>query len=156
MCCHLALELELKLFLSNNVRMSTATENVYCAIIIVTIAHIAATFAVVRMVNNDYDKFRSFSRFYMTLFWHRTCTYYLHGRADRFLVLVSNGHVAALSDCAYYQKALFKLRKLVVRFIITIELEFEMCNSTSVLGIMDMFTHVSDVVDSDCAAVSSV
>ena len=39
--------------------------NVYCAIIIVTIAHIAATFAVVRtmyMVNNDYDKFRSFSR----------------------------------------------------------------------------------------------
>ena len=48
------------------------------------------------MVNNDYDKFRSFSRLYMTLFRHRTCTYYLHGRADRFLVLVSNGW-------AYYQ-----------------------------------------------------
>ena len=32
---------------------------------IVTIAHIAATFAIVRMVNNDYDKFRSFSRLYI-------------------------------------------------------------------------------------------
>ena len=71
----------------------------------VTIAHIAATFAVVRtsyMVNNDFDKFRSFSRLYMTLFRHRTCTY-LRGRADRFLVLVSNGQVAALGDWAYYQ-----------------------------------------------------
>ena len=54
------------------------------------------------MVNNDYDQFRSFSRLYMTLFRHRTCTY-LHGRADRFLVSVSNGQVAALSDWAYYQ-----------------------------------------------------
>ena len=53
------------------------------------------------VVNNDYDKFRSFSRLYMTLFRHRTCTY-LHGRADRFLVSVSNGQVAALSDWAYY------------------------------------------------------
>ena len=52
------------------------------------------------MVNNDSDKFRSFSRLYMTLFRHRTCTY-LHGRADRVLVLVSNGQVAALSDLAY-------------------------------------------------------
>ena len=66
---------------------------------------IAATFAIVctmYMVNNDYDKFRSFFRLYMTLFRHRTCTY-LHGRADRFLVSVSNGQVAALSDWAYYQ-----------------------------------------------------
>ena len=53
------------------------------------------------MVNNDYDKFRSLSHLYMTLFWHRTCTY-LDGRSDRFLVLVSNGQVAALSDWAYY------------------------------------------------------
>ena len=53
------------------------------------------------MVNNDYDKFRSFSRLCMTLFRHRTCTYYLHGRADRFLVLFSSDQVAALSDCAY-------------------------------------------------------
>ena len=51
------------------------------------------------MVNNDYDKFRSFPRLYMALFRHRTCTY-LHGRADRFLVSVSNGQVAALSDWA--------------------------------------------------------
>ena len=75
-----------------------------CAIIIVTIAHIAAAFAVVRtmhMVNDDCDKFTSFSRLYMTLFRHRTCTY-LHERADRFLVSVSNGQVAALSDWAYY------------------------------------------------------
>ena len=54
------------------------------------------------MVNNDYDKFTSFSRPHMTLFRHRTCTY-LHGRADRFLVLVSNGQVAALSGRAYCQ-----------------------------------------------------
>ena len=54
------------------------------------------------MVNNDYDKFRSFSRLYMTLFRHRTCTYLLE-RADRFLVVISNGQVAALSDRAYYQ-----------------------------------------------------
>ena len=54
------------------------------------------------MVNNDYDTFISFSRLYMTLFLHRTCTY-LHGRADRFLVSVSNGQVAALGDWAYYQ-----------------------------------------------------
>ena len=53
------LELELNFFLSNNVRMSTATElHAYCAIIIVTIAHIAATFAVVRtwsiiIINSD-------------------------------------------------------------------------------------------------------
>ena len=59
------------------------------------------------MVNNDYDKFRSFSRLYMALFRHRTCTY-LHGRADSFLVSVSNGQVAALSDWAYYQKALLQ------------------------------------------------
>ena len=41
------------------------------------------------VVINDYDKFRSLSRLYMTLFRHRTCTYYLHGRSDRFLVSVS-------------------------------------------------------------------
>ena len=79
-----------------------------CAIMTVTIAHIAATFAIVRtmyMVNNDYDKFRSFSRLYRTLFRHRTCTH-LHGGADRFLVSVSNGQVAALGDWAYYQWAL--------------------------------------------------
>ena len=95
------LELELKFFLSNSLRMSTATEmclrdhnsnnctrsgNVCCCTYV---------------VNNDYDKFRSFSRLYMTLFRHRTCIY-LHGRADRFLVSVSNGQVAALSDWAYY------------------------------------------------------
>ena len=57
------------------------------------------------MVNNDYDKFRSFSRLYMTLFRHRTCTY-LHGRADRFLVSVSNGQVAALSDWGGWRIAL--------------------------------------------------
>ena len=54
------------------------------------------------MVNIDYDKFRSFSRLYTTLFRHRTSTY-LHGGADRFVVSVSNGQVAALSDWAYYQ-----------------------------------------------------
>ena len=44
----------------------------------------------------------------MTLFRHRTCTY-LHGRADRsFLVLVSNGQVAALGDWAYCQSALVR------------------------------------------------
>ena len=37
----------------------------------------------------------------MTLFLHQTCTY-LHGRADRFFVLVSNGQVAALSEWAYW------------------------------------------------------
>ena len=51
------------------------------------------------MVNNDYDKFRSFSRLYMTLFWHQTCTH-LHGKAYRFLVLASNGQVTALGDWA--------------------------------------------------------
>ena len=54
------------------------------------------------MVNNDYDKLRSFSRLYRTLFRHRTCTC-LHGRAERFLVLVSNGQVAALGEWADYQ-----------------------------------------------------
>ena len=77
----------------------------YCAIIIVTIAHIAATFAVVRrMVNNDYDKFRSFSpSLYDFISASNLHIIYLHGRADKFLVLVSNGQVAALSDWAYYQ-----------------------------------------------------
>ena len=59
------------------------------------------------MVNNDYDKFSSFSRLNMTLIRHRTSTY-LHGKADRFLVAVSNGQVAALSDWTYYQYALGK------------------------------------------------
>ena len=64
MCCHLAngpLELEQKFFLSNNVRISTATEisemcTAICTIIIVTIAHIAATFAVVRTMYNVHGK----------------------------------------------------------------------------------------------------
>ena len=64
------------------------------------------------MVNNDCDKLRSFSRFYMTLFRHRTCTY-LHGRAERFVVLVSNGQVAALSDWACYRQALASVRVLL-------------------------------------------
>ena len=96
------LVLELIFFLSNNVRMSKATEmflrdhnNNNCT-------HSGNVCYCMYMVNNDYDKFRSFSRLYMTLFRHRTCTY-LHGRADRFLVSVSNGQVAALSDWAYYQ-----------------------------------------------------
>ena len=56
------------------------------------------------MVNNDYDQFTSFSRLHMTLFRHRTCTY-LHGRAARFLVLVSSGQVAAFGDWACYRRA---------------------------------------------------
>ena len=47
------------------------------------------------MINSD-----RFSILYITLFRHRTCTY-LHGGADRLLVLVSNGQVAAPSDWAY-------------------------------------------------------
>ena len=63
----------------------------YCAIIIVTIAHIAATFAVVRtmyLINKDY----------MTLYDYFGVELANIGRADRFLVSVSNGQVAALSD----------------------------------------------------------
>ena len=48
------------------------------------------------VINSD-----RFPRLYMTLFLHQTCTY-LHGRADRFFVLVSNGQVAALSEWAYW------------------------------------------------------
>ena len=47
------------------------------------------------MVNSDYELFISFSRLYMNLFRHQTCTY-LHRRADIFLVSVSSGQVAAL------------------------------------------------------------
>ena len=66
------------------------------------------------MVNNYYDKFRSFSRLYMTLFRHRTSTYYLHGRADRFLVSVSNGQVAALSDWALIESKNVNVHYLIV------------------------------------------
>ena len=44
----------------------------------------------------------------MTLFCHRTCTY-LHGRADRFLVSVSNGQVAALSEWVIIKRLWFTL-----------------------------------------------
>ena len=98
------LVLELIFFRSNNVRMSKATEMCLrdhnsnnC-----TGTYSGNVCYCMYMVNNDFDKFRSFSRLYMTLFQHRTSTY-LHGRADRFLVSVSNGQVAALSDWAYYQ-----------------------------------------------------
>ena len=59
------------------------------------------------MVNNDYDKFRSL---YMTLFRHRIahiCT----GRADRFLVSVSIGQVAAVGGG---EKCPFQSRDRVV------------------------------------------
>ena len=79
------LELELKLFLSNNVRMSTVRDHNSN-----NCTHIGNVRCCTYMVNNDYDKFRSFSRLYMTVFRHRTCTC-LHGRADRFLVLASDG-----------------------------------------------------------------
>ena len=96
------LVLELKLFLSNNVRMSTAAEMCLRDHNSNNCTHSGNVCCCTYMVNNDYDKLRSFSRLYMTLFRHRTCTY-LHGRADRFVVSVSNGQVAALSDWAYYQ-----------------------------------------------------
>ena len=71
------------------------------------------------MVNNDYDKFRSFSRLHMTL----------HGRAYRFLILVSHGQVAALSDWALVE-ARFGLMVefrviLAIRCVFTAEL---LCN----------------------------
>ena len=78
------LVLELKSFLSNNVRMSTVLldhNSNNCT-------HSGNVCCCTYMVNNYYDKFRSFSRLYMTLFRHRTCTC-LHGSADRFLVSVS-------------------------------------------------------------------
>ena len=96
------LVLELIFFLSNNVRMSKATEMCLRDHNSNNRTHSGNVCYCTYMVNNDYDKFRSFSHLYMTLFRHRTCTY-LHGRADRFLVSVSNGQVAALSDWAYYQ-----------------------------------------------------
>ena len=96
------LVLELIFFLSNNVRMSKATEMCLRDHNSNNCTHSGNVCYCTYMVNNDYDKLRSFSRLYMTLFRHRTCTY-LHGRADRFLVSVSNGQVAALSDWAYYQ-----------------------------------------------------
>ena len=96
------LVLELKLFLSNNVRMFTATEMFLLDHNINNCTHSGNACCCTYMVNNDYDKFRSFFCLYMTLFRHRTCTY-LHGRTDRFLVSVSNGQVVALNECAYYQ-----------------------------------------------------
>ena len=96
------LVLELIFFLSNNVRMSKANEMGLRDHNSNNCTHSGNVCYCTYMVNNDYDKFRSFSRLYMTLFRHRTCTY-LHGRVDRFLVSVFNGQVAALSDWAYYQ-----------------------------------------------------
>ena len=108
MCCHLALELKLNKFLSNNVRMSTASRLLkcvaYCAITIVTIAHTAETFAVVRtwqiMIMINSDRFPVFTGLYFGI---ELAHNYLHGRADRSLVLASNGQVAALNDWAYCQ-----------------------------------------------------
>ena len=94
------LVLELKFFLSNNVRMSKATEMCLRDHNSNNCTHRGNVCYCTCMVNNDHDKFRSFSRLYLTLFRYRTCTY-LHG-ADRFVVSVSNGQVAALSDWAYY------------------------------------------------------
>ena len=90
------LVMELIFFLSNNVRMSTDTEMCLRDHNSNNCTHSGNVCYCMYMVNNDYDKFRSFSRLYMTLFRHRTSTY-LHGRADIFLVSVSNGQVAALS-----------------------------------------------------------
>ena len=97
------LELELKFVLSNNVRMSTPLRLLKCILRdhnSSNCTHSGNVCCCTYMINNDSDTFRSFSRLYLTLFRHRTCTY-LHGRADRCLVLVSNGQVAALSDWAY-------------------------------------------------------
>ena len=94
--------LELIFFLSNSVRMSKATDMFLRDHNSNNCTHSGNVCYCMYMVNNDCDKFRSFSRLYMTLFRHRTCTY-LHGRADRFLVAISNGQVAALSDWAYCQ-----------------------------------------------------
>ena len=91
------LVLELKSFLSNNVRIFKATEMCLRDHNSNNCTHSGNVCYCTYVVNNDYDKFRSFSHLYMTLFRHRTCTY-LHGSADRFLVSVSNGQVAALSD----------------------------------------------------------
>ena len=96
------LVLELIFFLSNNLRMSKATEMCLCNHNSNNCTQSGNVCYCMYIGNYDYDKFRSFSRLYMTLFRHRTCTY-LHGRADRFLVSVSNGQKAALSDWAYYQ-----------------------------------------------------
>ena len=57
------------------------------------------------MVNNDYDKFRSFSRLYMTVFRHRTCAYALDERhifsfSLQWLGLLSIGFVISLSKIA--------------------------------------------------------
>ena len=62
------LELELKLFLSNNVRMSKATEMCLRDHNSNNCTHSGNVCCCTYMVNNDYDKFRSFSRLYMTLF----------------------------------------------------------------------------------------
>ena len=131
----------------------------YCAIIIVTIAHTAATFAVVRtsqimiMINSD-----RFPRFYMTLFRHRTCTYF-HGRADRFLVSVSNGQVAALSDRAYYQKALVLcLLKLTLSPRLTFDLaevEPHFRDREVDLERSDLLAHNQQVLDEKQLAVQS-
>ena len=68
------LVLELKLFLSNNVRMSKATEMCLRDHNSNNCTHRGNICYCTYLVNNDYDKFRSFSRLYMTLFRHRTCT----------------------------------------------------------------------------------
>ena len=125
--------MELKLFLSNNVRMSTATEMCLRDHNSNNHTHSGDVCCCTYMVNNEYDKFKSFSRLYMTLFRHRTCWLILfhlsalpcvgsssficrlfHANIIRmeeltdFLVSVSNGQVAALGDRAYYQWALLR------------------------------------------------
>ena len=89
-----------------------------CAIIIVTIAHITATFAIVRtwsimiMINN---LFRSF----IPSLYDFISASNLHGRADRFLVSVSNGQVAALSDWALVVRPLAYRPRLFIVVVVT-------------------------------------
>ena len=52
----------------------------------------------------------------MTLFRHQTSTY-LHGRADKFVVSVSNGQVAALSDWAIINRLWLQAVSLTTRLI---------------------------------------
>ena len=86
MCCHLAAEVYNYNYSYTNVRMSAATE--MCSLLrdhnSNNCTHSGKVCCCTYMENNDYDKFRSFSRLYMTLFRHRTACTYLHGRADSF------------------------------------------------------------------------
>ena len=53
------------------------------------------------MVNNDYDKFSSFSRLYMTVSASNLHIIICTEEPTDLLALVPNGQVAALSDWAY-------------------------------------------------------